>query len=105
MVRHEGLENALKEAFKENLNSVSLNQNNNAVDIIAQTIEALTDKIVVQDSERVVAANEAKIKSKKANKRNEVLKSNRDLDSKKIKGLQGDLGRAYEDLIVSVICI
>ena len=68
------------------------------MDIIAQTIEALTDKIVVQDSERVVAANEAKIKSKKANKRIEVLKSNRDLDSKKFKGLQGDLGRAYEDL-------
>ena len=86
MVRHEGLENALKEAFKEILNSVSLNQNNNAVDIIAQTIEALTDKIVVQDSERVVAANEAEIRLKKANKRVEVLKSNRNLDSKK-KGL------------------
>ena len=92
MVRHEGLENALKEAFKEILNSVSLNQNNNAVDIIAQTIEAQTDKIAVQNAERVVAANEAEIQKKKANKRIEVLKSNRELDSKEIKALQDNLG-------------
>ena len=81
MVRHEGLENALKDAFKDReiLNSVSLNQNNNAVDIIAQTIEAQTDKIAVQNAERVVAANEAEIQKKKANKRIEVLKRNREL--------------------------
>ena len=80
-MRQEGLENALKEAFKDReiLNSVSLNQNNNAVDIIAQTIEAQTDKIAVQNAERVVAANEAEIQKKKANKRIEVLKRNREL--------------------------
>ena len=66
MVRHEGLENALKDAFRDReiLNSVSLNQNNNAVDIIAQTIEAQTDKIAVQNAERVVAANETEIQKK-----------------------------------------
>ena len=88
MVRHECLENAFKKEFKDReiLNSVSLNKNNNVVDIIAQTIEVQTDKITVHDAERVVAANEAEIRLKKANKRVEVLKSNRNLDSKK-KGL------------------
>ena len=46
---------------------------------IAQTIEAQTDKIAVQNAERVVAANEAEIQKKKANKRIEVLKRNREL--------------------------